>query len=95
MCIQTYFYMNKLQDKKQQPNRKLKTFDDGLPRSVRGQSEEMRIAIRRRQNSESARKSHRRNKEQHEDMESKYQQNAVRMQALEKKVEELLGELLQ
>lgn len=70
------------------------TFSDGLPRSVRGQSPEMRVAIRRRQSSESARRKREREAAEREFMERKYAENQVRMDLLEREIEQLSTELI-
>ena len=84
----------KKHDKDTDSKAQSKTFDDGLPCSVRGQPEELRTTIRRRQNSESARRSHRRQMEQMNEMEEKYSKNMCRIQVLEHEVSRLEGELV-
>lgn len=70
------------------------TFEDGLPRSVCDAPDELRAVIRRRQNTENARRMRERQREQMEFMETKYEENQRRIVKLEKTVDELSAELL-
>ena len=72
---------------------RLATFSDGLPRSVRGQAPDMRLAIRRRQSSESARRRREREKQEMDFMERKYAENKDRMDKLEMTIDALANEL--
>lgn len=69
------------------------TFPDGLPRSVRGQPQELRTTIRRRQSSESARRRRERDATEMESMEKKIVENERKMEALERTIDELSAEL--
>lgn len=64
-----------------------------LPRSVRNAPQELRAEIRRRQNTESARRGRQRQREELEDIQRKIQANADRIGVLEKRVEELTADL--
>ena len=70
------------------------TFADGLPRSVRNQSPEMRTAIRRRQSTECARRKREKDAAQRDYMERKYAENQSRIDVLERKIEMLSAELV-
>ena len=70
------------------------TFADGLPRSVRNQSPEMRAAIRRRQSTECARRKREKDAAQRDYMERKYAENQSRIDVLERKIEMLSAELV-
>lgn len=65
-----------------------------LPRSVRNAPIELRAAIRRRQNNESAKRSRERRKEERELMEKQYEENELRIGRLEKQVDDLSAVLM-
>lgn len=70
------------------------TFPDGLPRSVRGQTPEMRTAIRRRQSTECARRKREKDAAERDYMERKYAENQMRIDDLERKINMLSAELM-
>lgn len=69
------------------------SYPDGLPRSVRGQPQELRAAIRRRQSAESARRRRERDATEMETIEKKVAENQRKMDALERTIDELSAEL--
>lgn len=70
-----------------------KTYEDGLPRSVRHAPPELRETIRRRQSTESARRRRERDTAEMEDMERKYSANDKRIEDLERTIDKLSSEL--
>lgn len=73
---------------------KIRTFHDGLPRSVCDAPPELRQEIRRRQNTENARKMRERQRSQMMFMERKYEENQHRIDQLEKSINDLSAELM-
>lgn len=78
----------------QMPVNNSRTFEDGLPRSVRDVPDDMRVVIRRRQNTENARRMRERRRDEMHYMENKYEENNRRIDALEKTVNDLSNELM-
>lgn len=74
-------------------NGKEMTKSAGLPRSTRNVPPELRAAIRRKQNNESAKRCRQRENAELDEMEMKYLQNKARIDILERQVEELAAEL--
>lgn len=67
---------------------------DGLPDSVKNAPADLRAAIRKRQNSESARRSRERNRAEMEHMERKFEENKTRIKDLERTIDKLSSELM-
>ena len=70
-----------------------RVYPDGLPLSARGQSAEVRKAIRKRQVADYARRKRSRDNFEKKDMEEKMSENQERIEKLEKKLMELKKEL--
>lgn len=65
-----------------------------LPRSVRNAPKELRAAIRRRQNNESAKRSRERRRHEKELMEEKIRENELRLSSLERQVDDLADAII-